>query len=102
MRAVVVSPTEFIARINSLPKYVASTTPVKQVERHRHRRRRGPLANDLKQQPGGNIIKYGNGPLDLTLMRHGLIDEFTCCSPPSPSARANICSRTSMRHRRAD
>ena len=26
--------------------------------------------------PGGNIIKYGNGPLDVTLMEHGLIDEF--------------------------
>jgi dihydrofolate reductase len=31
---------------------------------------------DLKQQPGGNIIKYGNGPLDVTLMKHGLVDEF--------------------------
>ena len=31
---------------------------------------------DLKQQPGANIVKYGNGPLDVTLMEHGLIDEF--------------------------
>jgi dihydrofolate reductase len=31
---------------------------------------------DLKQQPGANIIKYGNGPLDVTLMEHGLVDEF--------------------------
>ena len=30
----------------------------------------------LKKEPGGNIVKYGNGPLDTTLMRHGLIDEF--------------------------
>jgi len=30
----------------------------------------------LKQRPGANIVKYGNGPLDVTLMRHGLIDEF--------------------------
>ena len=30
----------------------------------------------FKQQPGGNIIKYGNGPLDVTLMQHNLIDEF--------------------------
>ena len=34
------------------------------------------FVKDLKQQPGGNIIKYGNGPLDVTLMEHGLIDEF--------------------------
>jgi dihydrofolate reductase len=31
---------------------------------------------DLKRQTGGNIIKYGNGPLDVTLMENGLIDEF--------------------------
>jgi dihydrofolate reductase len=37
---------------------------------------------DLKQQPGGNIIKYGNGPLDATLMEHGLIDEFHLLMTP--------------------
>jgi dihydrofolate reductase len=26
--------------------------------------------------PGGSIAKYGNGPLDVTLMEHNLIDEF--------------------------
>lgn len=31
---------------------------------------------DLKQQPGGNTIKYGKDPLDVTLMEHGLVDEF--------------------------
>ncbi len=31
---------------------------------------------DLKRQTGGDIVKYGNGPLDATLMEHGLIDEF--------------------------
>ena len=31
---------------------------------------------DLKRQPGGDILKYGNGPLDGVLMEHGLIDEF--------------------------
>jgi dihydrofolate reductase len=69
--------TEFIGRMNGIPKYVASTTLVETgwnatvIE--------GDVASfvkDLKQQPGGNILKYGNGPLDLTLMEHGLIDEF--------------------------
>jgi dihydrofolate reductase len=31
---------------------------------------------DLKQQPGKNIMKYGNGELDKTLIAQGLIDEF--------------------------
>ena len=31
---------------------------------------------DLKRQPGGTIVKYGNGPLDRLLMEHGLIDKF--------------------------
>jgi len=31
---------------------------------------------DLKRQPGGTIVKYGNGPLDQVLMENNLIDEF--------------------------
>ncbi len=63
--------------MNSIPKYVASTTlrettwNATVIE--------GDVASfvkELKQQPGGNIIKYGNGPLDVTLMDDGLIDEF--------------------------
>ena len=69
--------TEFIGRMNSIPKYVASTTlrettwNATVIE--------GDVASfvkELKQQPGGNVIKYGNGPLDVTLMDDGLIDEF--------------------------
>jgi dihydrofolate reductase len=69
--------SDFIARMNSIPKYVASTTlrettwNATVID--------GDVASfvaDLKQQPGGNLVKYGNGPLDATLMRHGLIDEF--------------------------
>ena len=42
---------------------------------------------DLKQQPGGNIVKYGNGPLDATLMQHGLIDEFHLLVTPVAAGR---------------
>ena len=68
---------DFIERMNSIPKFVASTTlrettwNATVIE--------GDVASfvaDLKQQPGGDIVKYGNGPLDATLMEHGLIDEF--------------------------
>jgi len=70
-------PSDFIERMNSIPKYVASRTlrettwNASIID--------GDVASFvayLKQQPGGNIVKYGNGPLDITLMEHGLIDEF--------------------------
>jgi dihydrofolate reductase len=68
---------DFIDRMNDIPKYVASTTirettwNTTVIE--------GDVASfvaDLKRQPGGDIVKYGNGHLDVTLMKHGLIDEF--------------------------
>jgi dihydrofolate reductase len=82
------APDAFIERMNSIPKYVASTTlgdltwnatviP-------------GDVASfvaDLKQQSGGNIIKYGNGPLDVTLMQHDLIDEFHLLVAPVATGR---------------
>jgi dihydrofolate reductase len=68
---------EFIDRMNSIPKYIASTTlrettwNASVIE--------GDVATfvaGLKRQPGGHIVKYGNGPFDATLTEHGLIDEF--------------------------
>jgi dihydrofolate reductase len=70
-------PAEFIRRMNSIPKFVASTTlreltwNATAIE--------GDVASfvdDLKRNAGRNLLKYGNGPLDVTLMEHGLIDEF--------------------------
>jgi dihydrofolate reductase len=71
------APQGFIDQMNSLPKYVASTTLRETTWNATVIP--GDVASfvaDLKQQPGGNIVKYGNGPLDVTLMGHGLIDEF--------------------------
>jgi dihydrofolate reductase len=65
-------------RINSMPKYVASTTL------------REPLAWNatliegdvpreiarLKEQPGQSIVMYGCGRLAKTLFEHNLVDEF--------------------------
>lgn len=70
-------PNDFIQRMNSIPKYVASTTL--QEVAWNTTVIKGDVASfvaDLKQRSDGNIIKYGNGPLDATLMEHGLIDEF--------------------------
>ncbi len=64
-------------RINAMPKYVASraltdatwnTTVLD-----------GDVAEavaELKAQPGENILKFGTGELDRTLIANGLVDEF--------------------------
>lgn len=55
----------FIDRMNTIPKYVASNTL--RETRWNANVIDGDVASfvaDLKQRPGGNIIKYGNGPLD--------------------------------------
>jgi dihydrofolate reductase len=70
-------PTDFVDRMNSIPKYVASTTPTGLT--WNATRIDGDVAtfvDDLKRNAGQNLLKYGNGPLDATLMEHGLIDEF--------------------------
>ena len=63
--------------INRLPKFVASAT-LPQVTWNATLIK-GDVAAAvarLKKQPGQNIMKYGTGHLDRTLIRHGLIDEF--------------------------
>lgn len=70
-------PNKFVVRMNRVPKYVASTTlreatwNATVIE--------GDVATfvaDLKEQPGANILKYGTGRLDGTLLEHNLVDEF--------------------------
>lgn len=70
-------PNAFVDRMNSMPKYVASST-LKDAAWNATVIN-GDVAAfvaDLKQQPGKDIIKYGTGPLDDTLLAHDLIDEF--------------------------
>ncbi len=70
-------PTDFIDRMNQIPKFVASTTL--QQTAWNATRIDGDVARfveDLKRNTEKNLLKYGNGPLDATLMQHGLIDEF--------------------------
>ena len=67
----------FVDRMNSIPKYVASRTLTK--VGWNASVIPGDVAEfvaDLKRQPGGSIVKYGNGPLDQVLMDNNLIDEF--------------------------
>ena len=69
--------TPFVNRMNAILKYVASRT-LKETTWNATVIP-GDVADfvaDLKRQPGGTIVKYGNGPLDQLLMANNLIDEF--------------------------
>ena len=66
-----------VDRINGLPKYVASRTLREAT--WNATLIRGDIAAEvvrLKDQLGQNILKYGTGELDRTLMQHNLVDEF--------------------------
>jgi dihydrofolate reductase len=63
--------------INKMPKYVASRTLTEATWNATILQ--GDVAEEvakLKEQPGGNILKWGTGELDRTLVEHGLVDEF--------------------------
>ncbi len=66
-------------KLNSVPKYVASTT-LKKVEWNNSTLIKGNLAEEvtkLKQQPGSGILSVtGSGKLAQSLMREGLVDEY--------------------------
>ena len=67
----------FVDRMNSIPKFVASTTLLEATWNATVIP--GDVVNfvtELKRQPGGTIVKYGNGLLDRPLMANNLIDEF--------------------------
>jgi dihydrofolate reductase len=68
----------FADRMNSLPKYVVSTT-LKELEWNNSRLLKGNIAEEvqkLKQQPGLDILVAGSGDLVHALAQHGLIDEY--------------------------
>jgi dihydrofolate reductase len=70
-------PVEFIGRMNSIPKFVASmTTKTLTWNATAVDGDVASFVDDLKRNSGQNLLKYGNGALDTTLMEHGLIDEF--------------------------
>ena len=68
---------EFADAFNKMPKYVASRTLTETT--WNATLLEGDVAEEvarLKEQPGRNIVKYGTGELDRTLVEHGLVDEF--------------------------
>jgi dihydrofolate reductase len=67
----------FVDRMNSIPKYVASRTLTEASWNATVIREDvADFVAGLKRQPGGTIVKYGNGPLDQVLMANNLVDEF--------------------------
>jgi dihydrofolate reductase len=68
----------FADRMNSLPKYVASTT-LQEPLAWNATLLKGDVVEavaELKQQPTGDLLIQGSGELAQTLLRRGLIDEY--------------------------
>jgi dihydrofolate reductase len=66
------------AKLNRVPKYVASRTP-RRLEWNNSILLGGDVAEEvakLKQEDGGDIHVSGSGGLVQTLLRHDLVDEF--------------------------
>lgn len=68
----------FADKMNSMPKFVVSTTLDKAQWNNSSLIKDDVAAavSALKQQPGGPILVAGSGQLARTLMRHGLVDEY--------------------------
>jgi dihydrofolate reductase len=69
---------EFADKMNSMPKFVVSTT-LQDLQWNNSALIRGEVAEEvakLKQQPGGPILVAGSRTLVHTLMQHDLIDEY--------------------------
>jgi dihydrofolate reductase len=74
------SGNPFADRVNSIPKYVVSSTLDKAEDWNNSTIIHGDdlftEVTRLKQQPGENILMWGCGRLTDTLREHGLLDEY--------------------------
>jgi dihydrofolate reductase len=68
----------FADKMNSMPKYVVSTT-LDKAEWNNSTVIKGDIAEEvrrLKEQPGGDILVAGSAQLVQTLIEHDLVDEY--------------------------
>ena len=89
-------------QINSLPKYVVSTT-LKDPEWNNTHVIAGDVAAEitrLKQAPGKHIVQYGFGAVSRLLLEHGLLDELRLWVHPlivGTGRASELRSATSLR-----
>ncbi len=72
------SKDEGAEQMNSMPKYVVSTT-LDKVEWNNSRLIKANIVDEitkLKQQDGKNLLVYGSATLVQTLMQHDLVDSY--------------------------
>ncbi|MBS1675861.1 MAG: dihydrofolate reductase family protein [Actinobacteria bacterium] len=71
------TPTDFIDRMNSIPKHVASRSGAA-TPSWNATRLDGDVVAAVKtlKADGASLLKYGTGELDAPLFEHGLIDEL--------------------------
>jgi dihydrofolate reductase len=70
---------DFAVRMNTLPKFVASTTLDEPLAWQNSSLIKGDVAQEvrkLKEQPGQDLLMYASAGLMRSLMPDGLIDEF--------------------------
>jgi dihydrofolate reductase len=69
----------FADRMNSLPKYVVSTTLEEPLAWNNSRLIKGNIAEEvarLKQESGQDVLVFGSGTLTQTLLQYNLIDQY--------------------------
>ena len=75
----------FADKMNSMPKYVVSTTLEEPLEWNNSTLIKDNVADEvtkLKQEPGGDILVYGSAQLVHMLMKHNLVDEYRLMTFP--------------------
>jgi dihydrofolate reductase len=79
-------------RMNALPKYVVSTTLTDPAWNNTTVIPGDPVGavRELKEQPGGDIVQYGFGPVSHALLGAGLIDELRLWVHPFLTGTAGL------------
>jgi dihydrofolate reductase len=91
-----VGDEELAERVNGIPKYVVSNT-LRRADWSNSTLISGDVVgqvNDLKEQPGGDLVVYGSADLVDLLLEHGLVDEYGFSSTPRSWGAESTCSAT--------